>query len=216
MARRPPILGQCVPYEFHVLQYPNSLENSQYMNYLIMNNLSLNVAHVCSTVTTMTKRHKTVSRIMAREKSPVSPCISKLPRHRLVELLWSFAPAYQRWSESLLVEKGLSPQRLRILSSIHERGPRIMRELKKELGVTATNVTALVDSLEKDGLVVRTRHPTDRRATVIELSDKVMTELSPRCSEYKEQVAELFSDLSESECKAFVKTLEKLWSRLQG
>jgi DNA-binding MarR family transcriptional regulator len=163
----------------------------------------------------MTKR-KTVSGIKARERSPVSPCISKLPRHRLVELLWSFAPAYQRWSESLLVEKGLSPQRLRILSSIHERGPRIMRELKKELGVTATNVTALVDSLEKDGLVVRTRHPTDRRATVIELSDKVMTELSPRCSEYKEQVAELFSDLSESECKAFVKMLEKLWSRLQG
>ena len=113
------------------------------------------------------------------KKSAVSPCISKLPRHRMVELLWSFAPAYQRWSESLLVEKGLSPQRLRILGSIHERGPRIMSELKKELGVTATNVTALVDSLEKDGLVVRKRHPTDRRATVIELSDKVMTELSP-------------------------------------
>ncbi len=91
-----------------------------------------------------------------------------------------------------------------------------MSELNKELGVTATNVTALVDSLEKDGLVVRTRHPTDRRATGIELSDKVMRELSPRCTEYKEQVAELFSDLSDQECKAFVKTLEKLWSRLQG
>lgn len=150
-------------------------------------------------------------------KAPsVSPCISTLPRHRMVELLWSFAPAYQRWSESLLVEKGLSPQRLRILGSIHERGPRIMSELKKELGVTATNVTALVDSLENDGLVVRRRHPTDRRATVIELSDKVMTELSPRCTEYKEQVAELFSDLTDQECKTFVNTLEKLWSRLQG
>ncbi len=91
-----------------------------------------------------------------------------------------------------------------------------MSDLKKELGVTATNVTALVDSLENDGLVVRRRHPTDRRATVIELSDKVMTELSPRCTEYKEQVAELFSDLSDHECKTFVKTLEKLWSRLQG
>src|SRR5512134_2335199 len=136
------------------------------------------------------KRIKKMQAPKAREQSAVSPCISKLPRHRLVELLWSFAPAYQRWSESLLVEKGLSPQRLRILGSIHERGPRIMSELKKELGVTATNVTALVDSLEKDGLVVRTRHPTDRRATVIELSSKVMTELSPRCTEYKEQVAE--------------------------
>lgn len=114
------------------------------------------------------------------------------------------------------MEKGLSPQRLRILGSIHERGPRIMSELKEELGVTATNVTALVDSLEKDGLVIRKPHPTDRRVTVVELTDKVMTELSPRCTEYKEQVAELFTDLSESECKAFVRTLEKLWSRLQG
>ena len=162
------------------------------------------------------KRVKAVPRIKAGENACVSPCISTLPRHRMVELLWSFTPAYQRWSESLLVEKGLSPQRLRILSSIHERGPRIMSDLKTELGVTATNVTALVDSLEKDGLVVRRRHPTDRRATVIELSDKVMTQLSPRCTEYKEQVAELFSDLSDNECKAFVKTLEKLWSRLQG
>jgi hypothetical protein len=50
-------------------------------------------------------------------------------------------------------------------------------------------------------------------ATVIELSDKVMTELSPRCTEYKEQVA--FSDLTDQECKAFVKTLEKLWSRFR-
>ncbi len=129
----------------------------------------------------------------------------------MVKFLWSFAPAYQRWSESLLAEKGLSLQRLRILGSIHERGPRIMSELKNELGVTA-----LVDSLENDGLVVRTRHPTDRRATVIELSDKVMTEFSPRCAEYKEQIAELFSDPSDQECKTFVKTLEKLWSRLQG
>jgi len=163
----------------------------------------------------MKRAHK-VRRVTLKKNPPVSPCISTLPRHRLVELLWSFAPAYQRWSESLLVEKGLSPQRLRILGSIHERGPRIMSDLKKELGVTATNVTALVDSLENDGLVVRRRHPTDRRATVIELSDKVMSELSPRCTEYKEQVAELFSDLTDQECKAFVKTLEKLWSRLQG
>jgi len=90
-----------------------------------------------------------------------------------------------------------------------------MSELKEELGVTATNVTALVDSLEKDGLVKRKRHPTDRRATVIELTGKVMTELSPRCTEYKEQVAELFSGLNERECNAFATTLEKLWRRLQ-
>ncbi|MGZ3689843.1 MAG: MarR family winged helix-turn-helix transcriptional regulator, partial [Bdellovibrionota bacterium] len=137
-------------------------------------------------------------------------------RHRLVELLWSFGPAFQRWSESLMTEKKLSTQRLRILGSLHERGPRIMSDLKEELGVTATNITALVDSLEHDGLVLRRAHPTDRRATVIELSSKAKSEVALGCNAYKERVAELFSDMSESECREFTRTLEKLWNRLQG
>lgn len=149
------------------------------------------------------------------EKKGNHPCGSKSPRLRLVELLWSFGPAFQRWSETKLPEGNLSSQRLRILGSIHERGPRIMSDLKKELGVTATNITALVDSLEKDGLVSREAHPEDRRATVISLTEKAKCELSLGCSAYKERVAELFSDLDESECKAFSQTLEKLWNRLQ-
>ena len=113
-----------------------------------------------------------------------------------------------------MTEKALSPQRLRILSSLYERGPRIMSELKEELGVTATNITALIDSLEKDGLVSREPHPSDRRATVIELSSKAKSELSLSCTEYKDRVAELFEDLSDSECREFSKVLEKLWHRL--
>ena len=89
-----------------------------------------------------------------------------------------------------------------------------MSDLKEELGVTATNITALVDSLESDGLVVRRSHPTDRRATVIDLLPKAKSEVALGCTEYKDRVSELFSDLSESECKEFTRTLEKLWSRL--
>jgi DNA-binding MarR family transcriptional regulator len=114
-----------------------------------------------------------------------------------------------------MTQKGLSPQRLRILASLYERGPRIMCDLKEELGVTATNITALVDSLESDELVVRRSHPTDRRATMIELSAKAKSEVSLGCTAYKDRVAELFSGLSESECREFTRTLEKLWSRLQ-
>lgn len=114
-----------------------------------------------------------------------------------------------------MTQKSLSPQRLRILSSLHERGPRIMSDLKEELGVTATNITALIDSLESDGLVQRKPHPTDRRATVIELTAKAMSDLSLSCTEYKNNVAELFSDLNDSECKEFTRILEKLWVRLQ-
>lgn len=149
------------------------------------------------------------------EKSDTHPCGSRSPRHRLVELLWSFNPAFQRWSDSLMTDKNLSSQRLRILGSLYDRGPRIMSDLKEELGVTATNITALVDSLEEDGLVVRQNHPTDRRATVIALSAKAKDQLALNCTAYKDRVAELFSDLSDRECKEFTQTLEKLWNRLQ-
>jgi len=163
-----------------------------------------------------TTKENTKSKQKVKMESDCHPCGSKSPRLRLVELLWSFAPAYQRWSESVMIDKRLSPQRLRILGSLHDRGPRIMSDLKEELGVTATNITALIDSLEKDGLVVRREHPTDRRATVIELLPKAKNEIALGCSAYKDRVAELFSDLGESECKELAKTLEKLWNRLQG
>lgn len=114
-----------------------------------------------------------------------------------------------------MADKQISPQRLRILTSLYERGPRIMSDLKKELGVTATNVTALIDALEADGLVVRKEHPTDRRATLIELSEQTKRERELLCGEYKTRVAELFSDLSDKECADFTRTLEKLWNRLQ-
>ena len=144
------------------------------------------------------------------------PCASSLPRHRLVEMLWSFAPAFQRWSEALMTDKRLTSQRLRILGSLHERGPRMMCDLKEELGVTATNITALVDALEDNGLVVRRAHPTDRRATLIELSSKARNELNLGCTAYKERVSELFADLTDAECRDLTRILEKLWEKLKG
>jgi DNA-binding MarR family transcriptional regulator len=165
---------------------------------------------------TQKETHPSRAKSKALPHAGTHPCASASPRHRLVELLWSFTPAFQRWSESLMTEKNLSTQRLRILGSLHDRGPRIMCDLKEELGVTATNITALVDSLESDGLVVRRPHPTDRRATLIDLSSKAKSEIALGCSAYKDRVAELFSGLSEAECREFTRTLEKLWNRLQG
>lgn len=195
------------------MNYIEVNHNSQYMNYLFAQ-LSCYSAFMVRNSKKMAKPE--VRLMKTGEKPVISPCTSKSPRHRLVELLWSFTPAFQRWSESLMTEKNLSTQRLRILGSLYERGPRIMSELKDELGVTATNITALIDSLEKDELVVRQAHPRDRRATVIELSPKAKAEVVPECSAHKERVSELFSELSDSQCKEIARTLENLWGRLQG
>ncbi len=54
---------------------------------------------------------------------------------------------------------------------LHQNGPSTQRELAEALGVSARNVTGLVDALVETGFVRRGPHPTDRRATLVSLTD---------------------------------------------
>jgi DNA-binding MarR family transcriptional regulator len=45
-----------------------------------------------------------------------------------------------------------------------------VQELRSELGITVGAASKLVDRLERDGLAVRTAHPTDRRSSLVTLT----------------------------------------------
>jgi len=92
------------------------------------------------------------------------------PLRRLVEDTAAFAHAYLRWIDAQAAE-GLTLPRLLLVERLGCKGPAMMRTLADELGLSPRNMTALVDSLEAEGLVRRTPHPTDRRATMVELTD---------------------------------------------
>lgn len=138
-------------------------------------------------------------------------------KHRLVQLFWLIGPGFTRWAESHMHQKGLTPQRVRLMALLMENGPMVMGALKNELGVTATNITALVDALQKDGMVTRKRHPKDRRATFISLTAKAEKRMTENCSEFKEQVSQLFSDFTPAEqqqlCRLLDRTREALVKR---
>jgi DNA-binding MarR family transcriptional regulator len=90
-------------------------------------------------------------------------------RRLLVAQTARFAAAFARWMDSQACD-GLSYPRLRVLETLASNGPRMMRELAEQLGISARNTTAVVDALEGAGLVARRPHPTDRRATLVELT----------------------------------------------
>lgn len=48
-------------------------------------------------------------------------------------------------------------------------------EISDNMNVASASVTYMVDALEKDGLVIRRRHPTDRRVTWVELTPEGVT-----------------------------------------
>jgi DNA-binding MarR family transcriptional regulator len=136
-----------------------------------------------------------VSMIKKKPSAPVRPATAQqLPtKHMLTKLLWVIGPAFTRWAESHMHAKGLTPQRVRILCPLMEDGPMMMSALRDELGVSATNITALVDALEKDKMVTRKPHATDRRATLIAITPKAEKIMTENYDTFRNRVGELFS-----------------------
>ncbi|QEG31900.1 Transcriptional repressor MprA [Gemmata obscuriglobus] len=129
----------------------------------------------------------------------------------------SFGPVYYKWLRACFAESGVSFPRMKLLGALHSSGPKIMSELGEELGVTARNVTALVDALEGEGLVRRVPHTTDRRATVIELTPAgAKYGLEMASGGHLDKVAELFRALSADEQEQLRRLVAKLESLLAG
>ena len=118
---------------------------------------------------------------------------------RLVDEFASFGPLYLKWVRSRLQDRGMTYARMRLLGALHCSGPQIMTSISDELGVTRRNVTALVDALEEEGLVRRKPHPTDRRATVIEMTARGARTMDRIYDEHRAAVADLFAELGEED-----------------
>src|SRR5689334_1935474 len=58
-----------------------------------------------------------------------------------------------------------------VLLYFSRKGALPMRVMGERLQLHPTSVTNIVDRLEHDGLVRRTPHPTDRRTTLVEITD---------------------------------------------
>jgi DNA-binding MarR family transcriptional regulator len=120
-----------------------------------------------------------------------------------------FSMGFLRWMETRSCG-GLNYTRIRLLQALHGGGPAIMRDLGTQLGTSPRNMTAIVDALEDAHLVVRRRHPTDRRATVIELSPEGAREAEQELGARIGAMSEIFADLSPAERTQFSSILSKL------
>jgi DNA-binding MarR family transcriptional regulator len=70
-----------------------------------------------------------------------------------------------------------------------------MKELSSHLMVTGANVTGITDELERDGLVVRSSSPTDRRSWIVRLTPKGRSHFETMAHEHEQWILELFACL---------------------
>ncbi len=133
----------------------------------------------------------------------------------LVDEFGAVMPAFGRWIRSRTKGSEVSHARMKVLWVLHCDGPQIMSDLSEKLGVSPRNITTLVDALERDGMVRRLPHPTDRRATVIELVPRGTEGWAKAYSGYRRAASELFAELSEADQVELIRLLGALRSVLK-
>src|SRR6188474_1649494 len=87
-----------------------------------------------------------------------------------------------------------------------------MNELSRLLMVTGGNVTAIVDQLEKEGLVERLDEPADRRAFRIRLTRGGAKSFAEMARAHEQWVVELLAGLPRREQDELLKLLAKVKS----
>ena len=107
-----------------------------------------------------------------------------------------------------LQRRGLTRSRTHVVWLVHHRGPMTQRALADATGVSARNVTGLVDGLVDTGFVTREPHPSDRRAALITLTQRGTATADELVREQAVLARALFGDLPEARFDQFSSGLD--------
>jgi DNA-binding MarR family transcriptional regulator len=112
-------------------------------------------------------------------------------------------------------EAGLSRARLSALSVVVYRGPLTLGELAAAEGVRSATMTGIVNGLERDGLVRRRPHGTDRRAVQVEATAAGRRLLERARAQRIALVASKLDGLSDAELDVLDRAAEVLEERFR-
>lgn len=103
----------------------------------------------------------------------------------------------------------LSRERLLVLIYKYPEGIR-QKDLAEAGGINASSTSEVVNRLEEDGYLVRTIDETDRRATLLKLTDLGKARAAELQDEKEAMLEQLFSALSKEEKETLATLLDKL------
>jgi DNA-binding MarR family transcriptional regulator len=134
---------------------------------------------------------------------------------QVLEHLFEVAVLLVDSMEGGLREQGLTRARAELIWRLLQQGPMTQQALSQALRCTPRNVTGLVDALQAAGLVTREAHPTDRRATLVRLTEQGLSAAATWQGHYHQLATQLFSDLAAADLSHLVTSLENVLAYLR-
>lgn len=140
--------------------------------------------------------------------------IDPLSKRRLkmwIRLLGVARAAESQLREYLRVEHQTTLPRFDVMAALYRRRDgATMSELSRMLLVSNGNATAVVDRLEKDGLVRRTASETDRRTVYVALTAEGLRQFEVLAADHEREVNTLFEELSDADVEQITSLLKRL------
>jgi MarR family 2-MHQ and catechol resistance regulon transcriptional repressor len=133
----------------------------------------------------------------------------RLALNTFIKLTRAADSLFQRLSQRS-TQGNLTPSQFGVLETLYHLGPLCQTEISKKLLLSTANITLVIDNLEKNGLVKRTRGVEDRRFISVSLTTKgeeLIAELFPR---HAASIAEELSVLSPQEQETLGELCRKL------
>lgn len=131
-----------------------------------------------------------------------------------MQVLWALGHGLNQTSKAMLGRTGVTgPQRLVLLVAART-GPVGLAELARVLRLHPASVTRLARSLERQGLLRRTPHPTDGRRLVVELGPAGHRVVQRKTGTVESAVRDVFRKARSADVEATLRVLQELARRL--
>jgi DNA-binding MarR family transcriptional regulator len=128
----------------------------------------------------------------------------------LSEAFWNVARRLREMSQETLAPWDITPAHLRALRTLKRRGTMRLSELSEHLHIAPRSTTEVVDALESRGLVRRQTDPGDRRATLVEVTDRGVAILEAIRAVRGTEAERVFGRLSPADRADLARILGKL------
>ena len=100
---------------------------------------------------------------------------------------------------ALQKEFGLTESQFAVLEALHHLGPLSQGQLCEKILRSGSNVTTVVDNLERDRLVTRERDQVDRRVQIVKLTDDGRARVTEALPVHVSRITRALSSLTSDE-----------------
>lgn len=128
----------------------------------------------------------------------------------MIKLARSMSALSGKLLPPLQKEFGITESQLGVLEALHHLGPLAQGQICQKILRSGSNVTTVVDNLERDGLVRRDRDVADRRVQVVSLTATGAELIARAFPSHARRVTELMSSLTPEEQRELGRLCGKL------